>query len=48
MLVFFMIKSPNFDMEYPQGIFSPILVVEDFSGLLAHPSIFLIKNSMSS
>ena len=26
--------------EYPQGIYSPIFVVEGFSGLSAHPSIF--------
>ena len=27
-------------IEYSQGICSTIFVVEDFSGLLAHPSIF--------
>ena len=27
------------DIEYPQGICSPIFVVEDFYGLFAHPSI---------
>ena len=25
--------------EYPQGIRSPIFVVQDFSGLFSHPSI---------
>ena len=34
------------DIEYPQGIFSPISVVEDYSGLFAHSSIILIKDSM--
>ena len=36
------------DIEYPQGICSPIFVVEDFSGLFSHPSIFLIKHSRSA
>ena len=31
------------DIEYPQGICSSIFVVEEFSGLFANPSIFLIK-----
>ena len=32
------------DIEYPQGICSPIFVAEDFSELLAYPSVFLIKD----
>ena len=36
------------DIEYPQGICSPIYAVEEFSGLFEHPSIFLIKDSMSA
>ena len=44
MLVFFMIKSQIVDIKHPQKICSPIFVVEDFSGLFVHPSIFLIKN----
>ena len=28
------------DIEYPEGICSPSFVVEEFSGLFAHPSIF--------
>ena len=34
--------------QYPNGICLPILVVEDFSGLFAHPSIFLFKDSMAA
>ena len=36
------------DIEYPQGICSRIFVVGEFSGLFAHQSIFLIKDSMSA
>ena len=36
------------DIEYPQGICSPIFFVEEFSGLFAHLSIFLINDSMSA
>ena len=36
------------DIEYLQGICSPTFVVEEFSGLFAHPSIFLIKDSISA
>ena len=36
------------DIEYPQGICSPIYVVEKFSGLFAHPSTFLIKDSITA
>ena len=35
------------NIEYPQGICSPIFAVEEFSVLFARPSIFLIKDSMS-
>ena len=38
-------KAHTVDNEYPQEICSPILVVEKFSGLFAHPSIFLLKDS---
>ena len=44
-------KWPNdqiVDIEYPQGIFSPISVVEDYSRLFAHSSIILSKDSMSA
>ena len=37
-----------FDIEYPQGICSPIFVAEDFSGLFTHQSILQIKGSMST
>ena len=29
------------DIEYPRGMCSPIFIFEEFSGLYAHPSIFL-------
>ena len=48
MLVLFMIKSQIVDIKYPQKICSRIFVVEDYSGLFVHPSIFLIKNSISA
>ena len=51
MFIFYVIKIPKlqiFDIEYLQGICSPIFVAEDFSGLFAHPSIFLIEDSMSA
>ena len=31
------------DIKKPDGICSPTFVVEEFSGLLLHPSIFSIK-----
>ena len=36
------------DIEYQQGICSPTFVVEEFLGLFAYPSIFLIKDSISA
>ena len=35
-------------LEYLQGIWSSIFVVEEFSGLSAHPSISLMKDSISA
>ena len=35
-------------VQYLQRICSPIFVVEEFSGLFVHPSIFLIKGTMSA
>ena len=32
-------------IKYPEGTKCPIFIVEDLSGLFAHPSIFLIKGS---
>ena len=38
--LFFIWPNPHiFDNEYPQGICSVIFIVEDLSGLCAHPSI---------
>ena len=36
-------KAHKVGIEHPQGICSPIFVVEEFSGLFAHPSVFLVK-----
>ena len=36
------------DIEYLPGICSPIFLVEELSGLFAHSSVFLIKDSMSA
>ena len=36
------------DIEYPQGICSPIFVAEAFSRLFANPFILLIKDSISA
>ena len=41
-------NAPIVDIEYPQGICSPIFDLEEFSGLFAHSSIFLIKDSIST
>ena len=35
------------DVEKPNGICSPPLVVDEYSGLFLHPSVFPIKNSRS-
>ena len=36
------------DIEYPQGICSTIFVAQEFFGLFAHPSTFLIKDSIAA
>ena len=41
----------NYDIVYiekPDGICSPTLVVDKYSGLFLHPSIFSIKHSRSA
>ena len=43
MSLFYMIKCPNCS-----PICSPVFVVEDFSGFLAHLSVYSIKDSMSA
>ena len=35
------------DIAKPDGIFSPTFVVDEFSGLYLHPSIFHIKHLRS-
>ena len=41
MLIF---KTIILDIEYPQGICSPIFVADDFSGLFLHSSFFKSKS----
>ena len=36
------------DIEKPDGIYLHTFVVNEFSGLLLHPSIFSIKHSRSA
>ena len=36
------------NIEKPNGICSPTFVVDEFSGLFLHPSIFSIKHSRSA
>ena len=36
------------DLEKPDGICSPTFVVNQFSGLSLHPSVFYIKHSRST
>ena len=36
------------DIEKPDGIYSLTFVVDEFSGLFLHPSIFSIKHSRSA
>ena len=36
------------DIEKPDGICSPSFVVDNFSGLFLHPSMFSIKYSRSA
>ena len=36
------------DIEKPDGICLPTFVVNEFSGLFLHPSIFSIKHSRSA
>ena len=44
MLFSILLNAQIVDTEYLHGIYSPIFVVEELSGLIiAHPSIFLLK-----
>ena len=36
------------DIEKPDAMYSPTFVVDEFSGLFLHPSIFSIKHSRSA
>ena len=48
MLIYYISNVHMVYIEYPQGICSPIFIIEDFSELFAHPSIFLIKDPRSA
>ena len=43
-----LLNDDTIDIEKPDGICSPTFVVNEFSGLLSHPSIFSIKHSKSA
>ena len=44
MLIFVLINDDLIELETPDGIRSPTLVVDDLSRLLLHPSIFSIED----
>ena len=48
MLIFMILDDDIVDIEKPDGICSLISVVNEFSGLFLHPSIFSIKHSRSA
>ena len=49
MFVFYVIKNDLIvDIEYHQEICLLNFVVEELSGFIAHPSIFVINDSMSA
>ena len=48
MLIFMLINDDLIELETPDGILSPTLVVDDLSRLFLHPSIFSIKDSRSA
>ena len=47
MLIFSALKEDIVDIEKPDGICSVTFVVDEFSGLFLHPSIFSIIHSLS-
>ena len=48
MIIFFIIKCPYCWLKFAQGICLPNFVADDFSKLILHPSILLIKDSRST
>ena len=47
--LFFIWSNPQIvDIEYPQVICSPVLIVENVCGLFVHPSILLTNHSSSA
>ena len=47
-LISMLLNHDIIDIEKPDGICSPTFVVDEFSGLFLHPSIFSIKHSRSA
>ena len=47
-LISALLNDDMLDIEKPNGICSPTFVVDEFSGLFLHPSIFSIKHSKSA
>ena len=47
-LFFMSLNDDIVEIEKPDGICSSTIVVDDFSGLLLHPSMFSIKNLRSA
>ena len=48
MFIFHVLNDDIVDIEKPDGICLPTFVVDEFSGLFLHPSIFSIKHSRSA
>ena len=40
MLVFVPSNAYVVDLEYRQGMYSPIFIIDDFAGLFLHPSTY--------
>ena len=47
-LFFMLLNDDIVDIEKPDGMFSPTFVVNQFSKLFLHPSIFSIKHLRST
>ena len=48
MLIFYASKNDTVEIETPDGIYSLTFVVDEFSGLFLHQSIFSIVPSRSA
>ena len=45
MIIFCVLNDNTVDVESPDGVYSPTFVVDEFSELFLHPSVFFIKHS---